>query len=176
MEITNIKYGKESNLRRSRRADENNNDNIASVGENYYFDILNGISCEQYWDTSGFPVLNYLYEDASYVIDRRFSAVEEIMKENTCISNYLYAVWCYSQQILGVGLDNYDKEIVEEVLDEDQKESIHNMLHQSVGTHKRASPLTSSSLHFLAMVIVQEARMMVEVTCVLQAVMQFIYS
>ena len=42
-------------------------------------------------------MLNYLYEDASYVIDRRFSAVEEIMKENTDISNYLYAVWSYSQ-------------------------------------------------------------------------------
>ena len=51
MEITNLKYVKESNLRRSRRADENHNDNdnneyiVASVGENYYFDILNGISC-----------------------------------------------------------------------------------------------------------------------------------
>jgi len=176
MEITNKNYGKESKLKLSRHADENNYDNIASVGENHYFDILNGISCEQYWDTSGFPVLHYLYEDASYVIDRRFSAVEEIMKENTDISNYLYAVWSYSQQILGVGLDNYDKQIAEEVLDEDQKQSIHNMLKLSVGTHKRALPLTSSSLHFLAMVIVQEARMMVEVTCALQAVMQFIYS
>ena len=45
MENTNKKYGKESKLKLSRHADENNNDNIASVGENHNFDILNGISC-----------------------------------------------------------------------------------------------------------------------------------
>ena len=45
MENTNKKYGKESKLKLSRHADENNNDDIASVGETHYFDILNGISC-----------------------------------------------------------------------------------------------------------------------------------
>ena len=45
MEITNKNYGKESKLKLSRHADENNNDDIASVRETHHFDILNGISC-----------------------------------------------------------------------------------------------------------------------------------
>jgi len=133
-------------------------------------DRLQGLSCERYWDECGFSVLNFLHEDASCVIDNRFSSAQNLINGNKNTSKFLQAVWRYSQVLLGFSLDDYENELIDKVLDKSQKEIIYNICIKQFN-NKETFPLKKVSLE--TVVTVQEARLQAEIVYALHAVTQF---
>jgi len=140
----------------------------------FFDERLHGISCERYWDDFGYSILNCLSEKASHILDNRFLCLRELRRGSKNTSRTLEAVWRYSQQLLGFGLDDDDTQLIEETLDEDLKDLIYcACLDPSYAVRDTDCKQSNGCLSLLTLVIVQEARMQAQVIYVLHAVKQF---